>query len=102
MAKYDNIHILKSRSRATECREDTTALLLAKLTSIATDNDVPYNTIMSDLGSNPGRLVPVCHALVGLVVQYAEGAGGFLKLCNFLISKLDEAEAMFQAGIRNG
>ena len=97
---YDRFHILRSRTRAQESREDTTALLLCKLVHIVEDNQRPYYTLMEELKADPERMENVVHALVGLVVQYAEGARGFLALCEHLIGKLKERKLDELPGIQ--
>lgn len=82
--------ILRSITRAQAAREDTTALLLAKMVQIAEQKDRPYYMQMEELISTSQRAENVIHSLVGLVVQYAEGAGGYLALCMHLVKQLEE------------
>lgn len=91
--RYHGPTILRHRTRAQEAREDTTALLLAKMVQIAEQKDEPYMRQMDELVSTPKRAENVIHSLVGLVVQYSEGRSpgpGFLKLCEYLTQRLVE------------
>lgn len=92
---YDSqraIHLISQRSRVQEAREDTTALLLCKLTHIVQDNGRPLQQLMDEIAHDPRRAEQVIHSLVGLVVQYSEKAGGFLPLCNYLVNVLPQEQ----------
>lgn len=80
--------ILRSMDRATRAREDTTALLLAKLVHVVEENPRAYYRLMEEIKQEPERAENVIHSLVGLVVQYSEGATGFLKLCEVLAQRV--------------
>lgn len=82
--------ILRSLSKAQAAREDTTALLLAKLVHIVETNPRSYYQMIEQIKDDPDRAENVIHALVGMVVQYSEGATGFLKLCETLTQRLVE------------
>lgn len=87
---YNGLIFLHNRSRAQAAREDTTALLLAKMVQIAEQKDEPYFLSVEEVLSTQKRAENVIHSLVGLVVQYSENAAGFLALCNFLTQRLIE------------
>ena len=88
MSNYHGPTILHNRTKAQAAREDTTALLLAKMVQIAEQRDEPYFMSVEEVTETRARAENVIHSLVGLVVQYAEAGAGFLKLCEFLTQRL--------------
>jgi hypothetical protein len=82
------LQILSKRSRIQEAREDTTAILLCKLTQIVQENDRPLLQLMDEIAHDPRRAEQVIHSLIGLVVQYSEKSAGFLPLCEYLSSSI--------------
>jgi len=86
--------ILRRMSKAQRCKEDTTALLLAKMLWIGTDNTKPYFRTVDEIvnGDEKERIENVIHTLVGYIVQLSEGAGnqGFLWLCTWLAMSMQD------------
>ena len=80
---YKRSTVLGNASQAKDCKDDVCALLLFKLVSIAEDNDNFYNQLMEELIASPRRQANVLHALLGMVVQYAEATRvGYIGLCD--------------------
>jgi hypothetical protein len=95
--KYDAqqaLQILSRRTRIQEAREDTTAILLCKLTQIVQENDRPLLMLMDEISHDPKRAEQVIHSLIGLVVQYSEKSAGFLPLCTYLSESIGHDSPM--------
>ena len=110
MAENHGAVILRRMNQAQLARLDTTALLLAKMVAIGTQNDKPYFRVVDDIihaneGNTDQRIENVIHTLVGYVVQLSEGrmaAQGFLALCSWLSqrmveNRLDETPGMTES-----
>lgn len=96
-SKYNTaqaLQILGRRTRIQEAREDTTAILLCKLTQIVQDNDRPLLMLMEEISHDPKRSEQVIHSLIGLVVQYSEKSAGFLPLCSYLSESISRESPM--------
>lgn len=96
-SRYDAqaaLQLISRRSRIQEAREDTTALLLCKLTQIVQENDRPLLMLMEEISHDPKRAEQALHSLIGLVVQYSEKAGGFLPLCTYLSQSIARDDPM--------
>lgn len=96
MPDYSGAVVLRKMSQAHLAKQDTTALLLAKMVAIGTDNTKPYFRCLDDImheneGNKTQRIENVIHTLVGYVVQLSEGrmaACGFLALCEWLAQRM--------------
>lgn len=84
--------ILRTITKAQAAREDATALILAKMVSIAENKDRAYFQLVDEVSTTKERARNVIHAYIGIIVQYAEGAGGFLALCEHLVKRLQERQ----------
>jgi hypothetical protein len=90
----DVLQVLALRTRIQEAREDTTALLLCKLTQIVQENDRPLRMLMDEIAHDPARSEQVIHSLIGLVVQYSEKSAGFVPLCTYLSESIGRDSPM--------
>ena len=88
--KYNGPLMLRNLSKAQVAREDCTALCLAKMVAIAEDKTRAYYQLVDEIATTKERAEGVIHSLMGLVVQYAEGSAGFLKLCQHLVKILEQ------------
>ena len=88
--KYNSPLMLRNLTKAQVAREDCTALCLAKMVAIAEDKTRAYFQLVDEICTTKERAQGVIHSLMGLVVQYAEGSGGFLRLCSHLVRMLEE------------
>lgn len=89
-SNYNAPAMLRNLSKAQVAREDCTAICLAKMVAIAEDKTRPYFQLVDEICTTKERALGVIHSLMGLVVQYAEGAGGFLKLCEHLVRMIEQ------------